>query len=64
MSNYLEMDGKLLWMEGDQIATHIFNFSLDKFICKQTWKDAKVTISPKKMWGWDREVEVWLTLTH
>jgi hypothetical protein len=38
------LDGKLLWMVADSIATpicHIFNLSLEESLCPQAWREAK-----------------------
>ena len=44
------LDGKLLRMVADTIATpicHIFNLSLEKSLCLQAWREAKVIPLPK-----------------
>ena len=44
------LDGKLLWMVADSIATpicHIFNLSLEESLCPRAWREAKVISLPK-----------------
>ena len=44
------LDGKLLRMVADSIATpicHIFNLSLEESLCPQSWREAKVIPLPK-----------------
>ena len=44
------LDGKLLRMVADSIATpicHIFNLSLEESLCPQAWREAKVIPLPK-----------------
>jgi hypothetical protein len=44
------LDGKLLTMVADSIATaicHIFNLSLEESLCSQAWTEAKVIPPPK-----------------
>ena len=44
------LDGKLLRMVADSIATpicHVFNLSLEEGVCPQAWREAKVIPLPK-----------------
>ena len=47
------LDGKLLRMVADSIATpicHIFNLSLEESLCPQAWREAKVILLPRSVY--------------